>query len=140
MNKPKTVLQNQHIILFDGVCNLCSGWVSFVFKRDCAGRFKFVSVQSDTGQELLTLCGLPTDHFDTMVYIENGNAYFKSTAFLKIVQWLDLPWPMIGFTVKSLPKMMRDWLYDRIALNRYRLFGQRSTCMIPTGQLVKRFL
>ncbi len=68
MTSPESITQHSHIILFDGVCNLCSGWVSFVYKRDVSERFKFVSVQSETGKQLLTWCGLPTDHFDTMVY------------------------------------------------------------------------
>ncbi len=140
MKTAEVSLQNPHIILFDGVCNLCSGWVSFVYKRDVAKRFKFVSVQSETGNQLLIWCGLPTDHFDTMVYIENGHAYFKSDAFLQIVKWLCLPWPCLAFIGTPLPKSIRDWLYDRIALNRYYLFGKTASCMIPSDQLATRFL
>jgi predicted DCC family thiol-disulfide oxidoreductase YuxK len=69
METAEVSLQNPHIILFDGVCNLCSGWVSFVYKRDAAKRFKFVSVQSETGKQLLIWCGLPTDHILTPWYI-----------------------------------------------------------------------
>jgi predicted DCC family thiol-disulfide oxidoreductase YuxK len=140
MTSPESITQHSHIILFDGVCNLCSGWVSFIYKRDSSERFKFVSVQSETGKQLLTWCGLPTDYFDTMVYIENGHAHFKSDAFLQIVKWLHLPWTCLSFIGTPLPKLIRDWLYDRIALNRYYLFGKRASCMIPTGQLAARFL
>ncbi len=137
---PKVVSENSHIILFDGICNLCTGWVSFVYKRDIAGRFKFVSVQSETGKQLLKWCGLPIDHFETMVCIENGQAYFKSDAFLKIIKYLSLPWPYLSSIGSLVFKPVRDWLYSRIAQNRYRLFGKRSTCMIPGGQLANRFL
>jgi predicted DCC family thiol-disulfide oxidoreductase YuxK len=139
-NIPEAVAQNPHIIVFDGVCNLCSGWVSFVYNRDIAGRFKFVSVQSELGKELLIWCGLPTNYFSTMVYIENGQAYFKSSAFLYIVKWLKFPWPPMWLIGRRMPKFMRDWLYSRVALNRYRLFGKRSSCLVPTGQLAARFL
>ncbi len=84
-------------------------------------------------------CGLPTDTFDTMVYVEDGQAYFRSTAFLKIVAHLPFPYPLLGLGW-VIPQMLRDWLYDRIALNRYRLFGRRSTCMMPDKTLAKRFI
>lgn len=140
MKTSELVTKNVHIILFDGVCNLCSGWVSFVYKRDITGCIKFVSVQSETGQQLLMWCGLPIDRFETMVYIENGQAYFKSDAFLRIIKWLSLPWPYISIVGALVFKPVRDWGYDRIALNRYHLFGKRTTCMIPSGQLASRFL
>lgn len=140
MDTPKPVYQNQSIILFDGICNLCTGWVSFVYQRDVSGRFKFVSVQSELGKELLTWCGLPTDNIYTMVYIENGHVFTKSNAFLNIIKWLAFPWPVLWRIGKYCPKPIRDWLYDRIALNRYRLFGKRTECMVPDAQLASRFL
>jgi len=133
------VKQNERIILFDGVCNLCSGWVQFVYQRESQAHFKFVSVQSETGQMLLQWSGLPTDRYETMVYIEHGQAYFKSDAFLQIVSLLKKPWPLIN-TGKFIPKFMRDWMYDRVARNRYRLFGRRKLCMLPSKPLKQRFL
>lgn len=134
------LLENHpRIILFDGVCVLCSAWVPFVHQRDPAGRYHFASVQSEAGQALLAWLGLPIDQCDTMVYIESGQAYYRSTAFLKIVRGLAGPWPLLG-AGRLVPAFLRDWLYDRIALNRYRLFGKHETCMVPTPELAGRFV
>lgn len=97
-------------------------------------------MQSETGKDLLTWCGLPTDYYETMVYIEKGNAYFKSEAFFRIIKRLTFPWPYLALAGAPAPKTLRDWLYDRIALNRYRLFGKRTVCMIPSEDLAARFL
>ena len=131
--------QNPRIILFDEECNLCSAWVRFVCQRDSRDKFKFASVQSDTGKTLLEWSGLPIDHYETMVYVEHSNAYFRSAAFLKIVQYLEFPWPLL-ITARVIPRPLRDWLYNRIALNRYRLFGKSDSCLIPSKELTKRFL
>lgn len=133
------ITAHPHIILFDGVCNLCAAWVSFVVARDPQQKFKFASVQSPEGQALLTWCGLPTDQFDTMVYIENGQPYYKSTAFLHIIKHFGALWPVLSLG-RITPHWPRDWLYDRIASNRYRLFGKREVCLIPTPELMARFL
>ncbi|HNI63704.1 MAG TPA: DCC1-like thiol-disulfide oxidoreductase family protein, partial [Agitococcus sp.] len=92
MNATQLVQNYPKIILFDGVCNLCAAWVQFVVKRDPQGLFKFASVQSPEGRALLTWCGLPTTQFDTMVYIENGQAYYKTQAFFKIVAQFNWAW------------------------------------------------
>lgn len=139
MNAVTLVNTHPRIILFDGVCKLCAGWVSFVVARDPQQTFKFASVQSAEGQALLAWCGLPTDRFDTMVYIEQGQAYFQSTAFLKVVKHLNRPWPLLAYG-QFTPRRPRDWLYNRIALNRYRLFGKREQCLLPTSALAARFL
>jgi len=130
---------NSNIILFDGVCCLCSAWVHFVTERDRKQRFKFCQVQSEQGKALLKWCGLPVSTFDTMVYIESGKAHFRSTAFLKIISQLPPPWPILRLGW-LLPRSLRDWFYDRIAQNRYRLFGRRSACMMPDENLRSRFL
>ena len=139
MNAQVMVKNHTHIILFDGVCNLCAGWVHFVVKRDPQQKFKFASVQSPEGLALLAWCGLPTTQYDTMVYIENGNTYFRSTAFLYVVKHFGALWPLLRLG-RIVPRVIRDWLYDRIALNRYRLFGQRELCFMPTPQLTSRFV
>ena len=139
MNIPATVRENPNIILFDGVCLLCSGWVRFVYRRDPKHMFTFASVQSKTGEALLRWCGLPTDRYETMVYIEHGTVYTRSAAFLKIVQCLPFPWILLRGTA-LLPRYLRDWLYDRIALNRYLLFGKTEVCFTPSDELSKRFL
>lgn len=139
MNKPKTIKINKRIILFDGVCNLCSGFMLFIYRRDPGGIFKFAWLQEKQGQEILDWLELPVENFETIIFIENGQPYFKSTAFLKIVRHLRFPWPvlMIGMI---LPRFIRDWIYDYIAAKRYRWFGRKDNCLLPTGDLLKRFL
>jgi predicted DCC family thiol-disulfide oxidoreductase YuxK len=127
------------VLLFDGVCNVCSAWVRFVIARDPRARLRLASVQSPAGQAILRWCGLPTETFDTMVFVEDGRAYFKSTAFLRAVRYLERPWPWLSWGL-AVPRPVRDWLYDRLARNRYRLFGRQESCMIPTPAIRSRFL
>lgn len=130
---------NEKIILFDGECKLCSAWVPFVINRDLRKNFKFSSVQSPKGQELLNSIGMPTDSFETMVLLTDEKAYYKSDAFLLVIKELKKPWPLLNI-FKFFPAGFRNWTYDRIALNRYKLFGRNNYCMIPTNDLVERFI
>jgi len=139
MLTPEVVRNHSKIILFDGVCNLCSAWVVFVSCRDASGNIKFASVQSDIGKTMLNWCGLPTDYYETMVYVEHGKAYFRSAAFLKVVRSLSFPWPLLSLA-RWIPPVMRDWIYDRIALNRYTLFGKKDRCFTPSKDVTGRFL
>lgn len=127
------------IILFDGECKLCSAWVPFVINRDPDAAFKFCSVQSPKGQELLSDLSLDTDNFETMVLIDDGVAYFRSEAFFKIIKRLTKPWPWLT-VFRIFPLALRDWCYDRIALNRYELFGKHTYCMLPSKEIMDRFL
>jgi predicted DCC family thiol-disulfide oxidoreductase YuxK len=127
------------IVLFDGVCNLCSFWVRFAIARDPAARLRFASVQSELGQGFLRRCGLPTDTFESFYLIEDGRVYGKSTAFLRMVRHLRRPWPLLC-AARVLPRPLRDWLYDRIARNRYRLFGRRDSCLVPSPEIAGRFV
>jgi predicted DCC family thiol-disulfide oxidoreductase YuxK len=138
MITPESIKNNSHIILFDGVCNLCSGFMQFVYKRDTKAIFKFVWLQDDTSKEILNWLNLDSNNFKTIILIENDKPYYKSTAFLKIVRYLHFPWPLltIGYTI---PQFFRDCIYDYVAKNRYRWFGKKETCLIPTGELLKRF-
>lgn len=136
---PPNVGVNDCVILFDGVCKLCNTWSQFIIKVDKQQRFKLCSVQSPEGQNILNHFKMPTDHFDTMLYVE-GNQYFdKSDAFLNIVKKLGLPWHLL-YVFKIIPKGIRNWFYDRIALNRYNLFGKYDTCMLPSEENEHRFL
>lgn len=129
---------DDHIILFDGVCNLCNSAVQYVIKRDGKGLFKFASLQSETGRILLVKSGLPPDHLKSFVYIHGSRFYTRSTAALKVAQQLKGPVQLLyGFII--VPGVIRDWVYDFIAKNRYRLFGRKDTCIIPTPQLKERF-
>jgi predicted DCC family thiol-disulfide oxidoreductase YuxK len=127
------------VMLFDGVCNLCSFWVRFAIARDAAARLRFAAVQSDLGQDFLRRRNLPTDVFESFYLIEEGRVYEKSAAFLRMVRHLRWPWPLLC-AVWIVPRPLRDWLYDRIARNRYRLFGRRDSCLMPSPEVAGRFL
>ncbi|MFC3882200.1 thiol-disulfide oxidoreductase DCC family protein [Bacillus songklensis] len=129
----------KRIVLFDGVCNFCDGAVQFIIKRDPEGILSFASLQSEPGQDLLTKLHLSADTFNSMVYVEGTRFYTKSTAALKIARQLSGLWPLLyGFIL--VPKPMRDAVYDLIAKNRYKWFGQKEECMIPGPDIRKRFL
>ena len=127
------------IVLFDGVCNLCHGFVQFIVPRDTDEQFYFASLQSDVGQELLAEHGLETDALESVVLIDGEDAYVKSDAVLRIARLLGgvyaLAWPF-----RFLPRRLRDWAYDVVADHRYRLFGQKEQCMMPTGNVQERIL
>ncbi len=127
------------VILFDGVCKLCSAWSRFVITYDKDRLFKLASVQSEAGQAILKHFGLPTNYFKTMLYIEDNIAHEKSDALLKIMAQFPHPIKTLSyFTI--LPKPLRNWAYDRIALNRYQLFGKYDQCLLPTSDHERRFL
>jgi predicted DCC family thiol-disulfide oxidoreductase YuxK len=127
-----------HIVLFDGVCNLCNRAVQFIIKRDPKGKFKFASLQSDPGQALTKNLHVTTG-FDSFVLIEGNRFFVRSTAALRVLRELGGIWKLFyGFMI--IPKPVRDFVYDRVAKSRYRIFGRRESCMIPTGDFVERFL
>lgn len=128
-----------HIILFDGVCNLCNSAVQFVLKRDRDAIFKFASLQSDAGKKLLEAQGLPEEHLKSFVYIHNDKVYTRSGAALKVAARLSYPTKLLSWFV-IVPKFVRDLVYDLIARNRYRMFGKKEACMVPTPELKQRFL
>lgn len=128
-----------NIVLFDGVCNLCNGGVQFIIKRDKKNIFKFAALQSDFGQSQLSKYQLNTDNFDSFILIEEDKIYQKSTAALKIARKLKRGL-QIFYVFIIIPAFIRDWFYDRIAKNRYRIFGKRASCMIPTPELKAKFL
>jgi predicted DCC family thiol-disulfide oxidoreductase YuxK len=139
MNLPDHIEQHKHIILFDGVCNLCSGFMQFVYKRDKNGIFKFAWLQDKKSVEILEWLNLSKDDLNTIVLIEEEKAYFKSTAFLRIIRLLTFPWPLLGIGY-VIPRIIRDVIYDFVAKNRYKWFGKKENCLIPRGALLKRFL
>ena len=133
-------IQHQHIILFDGVCNLCNGSVVFVLQHEKTQIFRFASIQSEPGIELLKWCGLPPGYNQAVVYLENGKVHLGSTAALKIGQELTFPWAALSYIGIIVPKFIRDWVYSRIAKHRYQWFGKRDVCMVPSQDLKARFL
>jgi len=133
------IAKGKPVMLFDGVCHLCSGSVRFAIARDPAANLRFAPIQSRHGQDFLRRRGLPLDDFETFYLIDNGRVFEKSTGFLRMVDSLRWPWPLLKI-VRIVPRPVRDWFYDRIARNRYRLFGRRETCLVPTAEIVARFL
>ena len=132
-------MQTQQIILFDGVCNLCSGAVQFVIKHDPHAKFTFASLQSDTGKKLLEAHNLPSNQLNSFVLIQEERTYTKSTAALKVVvQLTGLIKLLYGFII--VPVFIRNAVYQLIANNRYKWFGKKEACMIPSPSLKQRFL
>lgn len=129
----------QRVILFDGVCVLCSGWANFLIRHDRERRYQLASVQSAEGQALLRWCGLPTDTFDTLVFLDEGRAYVRSDAILRVLAGLGLPWSLSG-GLRVIPERLRDWAYGHIARKRYRLFGRFEACVLPGADHGERFL
>ena len=127
------------VILFDGVCKLCNGWARFIMRVDKSYQFKLCSVQSEKGQELLKQYHYPQDHFDTMLLIMDNHPYEKSLAFLLIMKNLRVPFSLF-YIFRVIPGFIRDWCYDRIAQNRYKLFGKYPSCPIDFSIDEKRFL
>lgn len=126
------------IVLFDGQCNVCDKSVQFILKRDKEGYFRFASLQSETGIKLLKQNNLPID-IDSFVLVENNKVYMKSTAALKVSKNLDGIWKLL-YVFIIVPKPIRDKCYEFFAKNRYKWFGKKETCMIPTPEIRKRFL
>lgn len=133
-------IRQHRIILFDGVCNLCNGSVLFILQHETKPAFKFASIQSETGKELLIWCGLPSNYAEAVVLIDCGKKYLGSTAALKIGQTLNFPWSFLSTLGLIVPTFIRDWVYNQIGSHRYRWFGKRDVCMIPSPELKSRFL
>ena len=127
------------IILFDGVCNLCNASIDFILKRDSKNRFLVGALQELPGKKLLSNFQVPTDYLDSLVLIEEGEIYYRSTAALRIARKLDGLWP-IFYPLILFPTTWRDWIYNWIGKNRYRWFGKKSTCRIPTEKERSKFL
>ena len=136
MNLP----ENKKIILFDGVCNLCDNAIQYVIKHDKEDVFRFVPLQSDLGKEILNYLKIDTSKMDSIILYEPGIAYFyKSDAALEILDDLGsfLNW---SFIFKIIPSSLRNPIYDYVARNRYKWYGKKDACMIPTPELKAKFL
>jgi predicted DCC family thiol-disulfide oxidoreductase YuxK len=127
------------IVLFDGVCNFCSSVVRFAISRDPDGIFRFASLQSDAGQFFLNKFGLSTDDFDSFVLIEGDRFFLRSTAVLRLCKKLKGLWPLVYLLI-IIPTPIRDFIYNIVARNRYRWFGKKKECFIPSADIRNRFL
>jgi predicted DCC family thiol-disulfide oxidoreductase YuxK len=126
-------------ILFDGVCNLCNGFVQFAIARDPSARFRFAALGSGPAQALLKEAGVTGPLPDSVVLVEDGRVFVRSAAALRVARGLTFPWPL-AYGLVVVPRGIRDFVYDLIAARRYRWFGRRETCMVPTPDLARRFL
>lgn len=127
------------VILFDGVCNLCNSSVNFIIDRDRNNVFKFAALQSEAGKNLLDQFSLNEKEFDSVVLISGNKCFVKSDAALNIVKEFPGLWKIL-YIFRIIPLTIRNKLYDIIAINRYRLFGRKDTCRIPSPELREKFL
>lgn len=137
--KIEDIIQQYDIILFDAICVICNGWAKFLIRHDQHAKFKLVSAQSALGEQILQHYGMSTTHYTTMVVILNGQLYTESTALLKVMQHLGLPFSLMnsGYLI---PRFIRNFLYRRVALNRYQLFGTTDNCLLPSAENKSHFL
>ncbi|MDX6181501.1 thiol-disulfide oxidoreductase DCC family protein [Flavobacterium sp. Fl-77] len=132
--------QNKKIILFDGLCNLCNGAVQFIIKRDKKDVFRFVALQSELGIEICRYIGIDQQKIDSIVLYKPAVAYYyKSTAVLEIADELGGFYGLLA-VFKIVPEKVRNYIYDYIAKNRYKWYGKKESCMIPTPELKAKFL
>lgn len=139
MGSPRTVNSVTNIILFDGVCNLCSGLVQFIIKRDPKNLFQFASLQSLYGQSQLVRFNLDKNSFYSIILIRENQIFQRSDAALEVAKRLGYGWPLV-YSLKIIPRFIRDGIYTWISNNRYRFFGKKNECWIPDPTLKKRFI
>ncbi len=127
------------IVLFDGVCNFCNSSVNFIIKHDTKNYFRFAPLQSEAGKQLLKQFGQDPLKLDSLVLIENNILYKRSTAALRIAKQLNGAYFLLyGFII--IPRFLRDGVYNYIGSNRYKWFGKKDSCMIPTAEMKERFV
>jgi predicted DCC family thiol-disulfide oxidoreductase YuxK len=131
---------NKKIILFDGVCNLCDSTVQFLIKHDKKDIFRFVAIQSEIGQEIISHIGIDTSKTDSIILYEPGHAYYyKAQAALNIATSLGGMYSLMGI-FKILPNGLSNMVYDYIARNRYKWYGKKDACMLPTSEMRAKFI
>jgi predicted DCC family thiol-disulfide oxidoreductase YuxK len=126
------------LVLFDGVCVLCSGWVRFLIERDHGHFFRFTPIQSPYGRALAKRLGIDTETPQTNAVMIGGRAYLKGDSVIHALALVPR-WRWVR-VFSIVPRPLRDWLYDRVAQNRYRLFGKTESCMVPNPELMRRFV
>ncbi|MFC3880257.1 thiol-disulfide oxidoreductase DCC family protein [Algoriphagus namhaensis] len=131
--------QKPSIILFDGVCNLCNSSIDFIIKRDHKDKFLVGPLQENEGKKLMTLFDVDPKYLDSLVLVQNDQVYYKSTAALRIAKDLSGLWPVF-YPLIYFPKGLRDSVYDWIARNRYKWFGKKNTCRLPSPKEASKFL
>ncbi|CCV04157.1 Putative thiol-disulphide oxidoreductase DCC (modular protein) [Mesorhizobium metallidurans STM 2683] len=138
-SQPPTSEANPPLIVFDGVCVLCSGFVRMVVRLDRKRRFRFATAQSPLGEALFRNYGLRTDSYETNLVLVDGAAFTRLESFVAVMAELGWPWRAARLLL-LLPRGLRNWLYDRIAKNRYSLFGRKDSCDIPSATIRERLI
>jgi predicted DCC family thiol-disulfide oxidoreductase YuxK len=136
---PVAVSEEHPVLLFDGVCNLCNWSVQFIIERDPEAQFRFAPLQSTVAQDLLDACEYEGNRMDSVVLVENGECYAKSDAAIRATRYLGLPYSLLRPT-GLVPAGLRNLVYDFVANRRYRWFGKRERCLMPTPDIEQRFL
>tara|TARA_R110001583_G_scaffold175827_1_gene330494 strand:- start:63 stop:473 length:411 start_codon:yes stop_codon:yes gene_type:complete len=134
-----STIKNKSIILFDGVCNLCNASVNFIIKHDKKAQFLFASLQSDAAKEKLLQYNSKKIKMDSIVLIQNNKIYEKSTAALRIAKDLSGGFKFL-YALIIIPKFIRDLGYNYLAENRYKWYGKKESCMIPSSEIKNRFI
>ena len=128
-----------NLILFDGVCNLCSALVQFVIRHDPAAKFRIAAIQSEIGRNIFQSHGLDPADLQTFVFLTGGRILLRSDAAIEVVARFGGAWRIFRI-LRFVPRLVRDVIYSTIARNRYRWFGRKEMCMIPTAEIKGRFL
>jgi predicted DCC family thiol-disulfide oxidoreductase YuxK len=132
-------MNSTSLILFDGVCNLCCGWVQFLIRVDKNERFKFAALQSDAAKRTLTAHGLVNVSPETVIYLRGNRYFYASTAVLEILHDIGGVWKIVSI-FRLIPRFIRDYVYRFIASRRYKIFGKKTSCMLSIPENEKRFL
>lgn len=127
------------IVLFDGVCNLCNGVVTWIIPRDPTSQIKFAALQSPAGQRIMQQHNFDSSQTDSVIVVDGDMVFSESDAVLKICQHLCAPWPLLRY-LRIIPRAWRNTMYRWVARNRYRWFGRRDHCMLPTPDRIARFI
>lgn len=132
-------MQENPLILFDGICNFCHYWVNFAIQRDSKKKLRFTSLQGETAKSILPAHSITPGSLSSVIFIDNGKAYTQSSAAIRICKHLNGGWKLL-YGLMVIPKFIRDPVYNIIARNRYKWFGKKEQCMIPSPEVRERFL
>lgn len=127
------------LVIFDGVCNFCVGSVNFVLRHEAGDRLQFTPLQSGTGSRMVRDLGFDPADAKTFVLVDDGRAYVRSAAAIRVARYLRWPWRALA-AIWIVPRPVRDWAYNVVASNRYRWFGRMDACMVPTPEIRRRFV
>ena len=133
------MILDQPLVIFDGVCNFCNYWVNFAIKKNGKKDLMFTPIQGETAKIILPKYSISPNAFSSVIFIENGKSYTQSSAALQICRHLNGGWKLF-YGLYIIPRFIRDFFYNIIARNRYKWYGKKSSCMIPSRELRSRFL